>query len=131
MGNKRGKDKLFITFSAPGVPGTPLGHPRGPKWSPDLPQEPPGPPIGRQFLMIFAQFWILFFGFGRFVASFSLKFSHANNKERTRHGGGDSPQGNWITVWLILSIEQSHNGITTVLGTLSVRHANIQNCLYS
>ena len=44
MGNERGMDELFVTFSAPGVPGTPLGHPGEPKWSQDLPQEPPGPP---------------------------------------------------------------------------------------
>ena len=40
---QRRMDELFITFSAAGVPGTPLGHPREPKWSQDLPQESPGP----------------------------------------------------------------------------------------
>ena len=51
-GNERGTNELLVTFSAPGAPGTPLGHPWGPKWSQDLPQEPPGPPEP-QFFKIF------------------------------------------------------------------------------
>ena len=43
LGGKVAKS-IFDTFSSPGVPGTPLGHPWGPKWSQDLPQESPGPP---------------------------------------------------------------------------------------
>ena len=31
--NEQGKNELVVTFSALGVPGTPLGHPWGPKWS--------------------------------------------------------------------------------------------------
>ena len=35
--------ELVITFSAGLVSGTPLEHPREPKWSPDIPQETAGP----------------------------------------------------------------------------------------
>ena len=56
MGNERGLDELFVTFSAPDVLGNPLGHPRDPKWSQNLPQEPPGPlraSILNDFCLIF------------------------------------------------------------------------------
>ena len=55
---------IFDTFSARGVPGTPLVHPRGSQWSQDLPQEPPGPPrasIFRVFEYILGHY---FEGFG-------------------------------------------------------------------
>ena len=41
--NEQGTNEPLVTFAAPGAPGTPLGHPWGPKWSQDLPQEPLGP----------------------------------------------------------------------------------------
>ena len=71
-----------------------LGHPWVPKWSQDLPQEPPGPP-GPQFLMILTQFLMpVLDGFCRLGA-------HA------WHGGGDWPAGQldiYINIYINISI---------------------------
>ena len=72
--------------------GTP-GSQNGPKTSPKSLKDP----SGRRFGTIFAQFWMPVFGsFFRFVDSFSWRTLTRKNKERSRHGGGDGPQGNWI-----------------------------------
>ena len=73
-------DELFVTFSAPGVPGTPLGHPghrNSPKTSPKSLRDPPG----RQFFMIFGQFLTPVFGSCCcFVGLFSLSLCHVRTK---------------------------------------------------
>ena len=73
---QRRMDELFVTFSAPGVPGTPLGHPghrNSPKTSPKSLRDPPG----RQFFMIFGQFLTPVFGSCCcFVGLFSLSLCH-------------------------------------------------------
>ena len=76
--------RTFITFSAAGVPGTPLGHPREPKWSQDLPQESPGPlwaSILHDCCVIFAA---SSYSFCRFVGLVSARHPH----EKTKHAEG-------------------------------------------
>ena len=74
------------------------GRPLEPKWSQDLPQEPPGPPRASLFHDFRSILDAVFGSCCCFVGLFSLSLveRRTKNKERSRHGGGDGPQGNWI-----------------------------------
>ena len=103
--------RTFITFSAAGVPGTPLGHPREPKWSQDLPQESPGPlwaSILHDCCVIFAA---SSYSFCRFVGLVSARHPH----EKTKHAEGTHRKTtlhfcNSIAMW---TLDTRHGGTPT------------------
>ena len=78
---------VFVTFSSPGVPWTPLGS----KWSRDLPQEPPGLPQA-SFSCDFYKLLMIVLGiFCRFGA-------------HSWHGGGGWPAGQLDNIYIYIHI---------------------------
>ena len=101
---RTGKRRTFHHFSASGVPGTSWvtpGDRNSPKTSPKSLRDPPWVSIFSDFRSICdARFWssLSLCGFVFFEPS------TRQNKERSRHGGGDGPQGNWIYIYIYIYI---------------------------
>ena len=84
---------VFESFSSPDDPW----NQNGPKTPPKSLRDPPG----RHFFMISGQFWTPFLVvvvalWVCFLWALWNEEQRTKNKERSRHGGGDGPQGNWI-----------------------------------